>query len=225
MTITKSIALVDGRTLEFHQIGDVTLDIGTSRAVVVVNSWESASSASEKPALRTLLGMAYDTWVPEHLDAMDASVSEHPDWSGQGELRPSAAHTWNPVTLVWVAPASVPLADLKDAAWTRIKASRESAIDAYLVTPYGTFDCKAKDRTNMTDAVLMLQTLNAIGQPTTIDFTLADNSTVVLTTTEMVTVALLLGQKVQAAHSQARALRTSIDAASSAAELELISWV
>lgn len=138
-------------------------------------------------------------------------------------VRPDIHQVFDYATKSWIDLRT--LQDFKDAAWTRIKTSRESAIDSNLVTPYGTFDCKAKDRTNMTDAVLMLQTLNAIGQPTTIDFTLADNSTVVLTTTEMVTVALLLGQKVQAAHSQARALRAQIDAANSSTELEAIVWV
>ena len=130
---------------------------------------------------------------------------------------------WSDLFCTWVDMRS--LATIKDAKWGDIKAAREEYIDAPLVTPYGTFDCKVKDRTNITDAVLLLQTLAAVGTPTNIDFTLSDNSTVSLTTTEMVTVGLLLGQKVQAAHTQARTLRAQIDAANSSTELEAIVWV
>lgn len=136
---------------------------------------------------------------------------------------PGSNYVFDYTTKQWLDPRT--LQDLQYAAWERIKASRENAIDAPLVTPYGTFDCKAKDRTNITDAVLLLQTLASVGTPTTIDFTLANNSTVTLTTAEMVTVGLLLGQKVQAAHAQARTLRAQIDAANSSTELEAIVWV
>lgn len=137
--------------------------------------------------------------------------------------QPSAHHEFNWATKQWVDPRV--LQDFKNLAWTRIKLAREAVISAPMVTPYGTFDSGAKDRTNITDAILMLQTLAAIGTPMSIDFTLADNSTATLTTTEMVTVGLLLGQKVQAAHAQARILRAQIDAATSAAELEEIVWI
>lgn len=136
--------------------------------------------------------------------------------------RPSQNHVFDYASKAWVDPRT--LQDRKNAAWETIKAAREAVIDANLATPYGTFDCKVKDRTNITDAVLLLQTLAALGTPTTIDFTLADNSSVTLTTSEMVTVGLLLGQKVQAAHGIARGLRTQIEAATSVAEVEAITW-
>ena len=129
---------------------------------------------------------------------------------------------WNSASCTYVDTRS--LQEIKDAKWLSIKLARETHIDAPLVTPYGTVDSKAKDRTNITDAVLLLQTLASVGTPTTIDFTLADNTTVTLTTTEMVTVGLLLGQKVQAAHATARSLRAAIDAALTSEALEEITW-
>lgn len=141
---------------------------------------------------------------------------------GEG-MAPSSNHIFDYSTKQWVDLRS--LSDLKIAVWTSIKASRDAAISAPLSTPYGIFDCKPKDRTNITDAVLLLQTLASVGTPTTIEFTLANNTTVTLTTAEMVTVGLLLGQKVQAAHAQARNLRAQIDAANSSTELEAIVWV
>lgn len=136
--------------------------------------------------------------------------------------QPSMYHVFNWTSKTWSDPRV--LQDYKDAAWKRIKASREAAINSPLSTPYGVFDCTAKDRTNITDAILMMQTLASIGSSTTIDFTLADNSTITLNTTDMVTVGLLLGQKVQGAHSQARIRRAQIDGAISPAALEGITW-
>ena len=116
------------------------------------------------------------------------------------------------------------LSEIKEAKWESIKAKRAEAIDAPLVTPYGTFDSRVKDRTNITDAVLMAQTLESRGLPSSIDFTLTDNTTVVLSAESMINVGLLLGQKIQAAHARARELRAQIDAATTKQEIEAITW-
>lgn len=137
-------------------------------------------------------------------------------------ISPSINHTFNWQTKQWEDPRT--LQDLKDAKWEAMKSAREAAIDAPLVTPYGTVDSKAVDRTNITDAVMMLQTLAALGQPTTIDFTMSDNTTVTLTTNQMVEVGLLLGQKVQVSHGIARARRTAIELATTPEEVEIIQW-
>ena len=133
--------------------------------------------------------------------------------------RPSTFHTFDYTTKAWTDPRT--LQDLKDAAWERIKAARETHIDAPLTTPYGTFDSGPKDRTNITDGVLWLQTL---ATPTSIDVTLADNTTATLTTTEMIAVGLLLGQKVQAAHANARVRRAEIEASTTKEQIDAIVW-
>lgn len=116
------------------------------------------------------------------------------------------------------------LDDLKAARWAVVKTARAAAIDAPLSTPYGTFDCGPADRTNITDAIALLQTLAAAGTPTTVTFTTADNGAVVLTTADMVHIGLLLGQRVQAAYATARSLRAQIDAAQAADALAAIHW-
>ncbi len=136
--------------------------------------------------------------------------------------RASASHIFDWAAKQWIDPRTLP--DLKDAKWKAIKSAREAEIASNLVTQYGTFDADDRARSNITDAILMLQTLASAGRPTTIDFTLADNSTVTLTTSELVTVGLFLGQKVQIAHATARARRLDINAATTAAQLEAITW-
>jgi hypothetical protein len=108
--------------------------------------------------------------------------------------------------------------------WEAMKVARDAAIDAPLVTPYGTFDSGPADRTNITDAVLMLQTLAAQSLPAEITFTLADNTTVLLGVADMVHVGLLLGAKVQAAHARGRDVRAAIDAATTPAQVDAVTW-
>ncbi len=124
--------------------------------------------------------------------------------------------------LVWIDPRTISQA--REDRWEVIKAARTAAIDAPLATPYGTFDCGPADRTNITDAITLLQTMASLGTPTTVTFTLADNSVVTLTTEQMINVGLLLGQKIQSAYAIGRDLRAAIDNAASVEALESISW-
>lgn len=129
---------------------------------------------------------------------------------------------WDDATWKWFDPRT--LDQLKAEKWAEIKAMREALLTSPLTTPFGVFDATPDAQKSITDAVLMLQTLASLGTPQTIDFTLADNTTVTLTAMEMVQVGLLLGQRTQIAYSQSRALRAEIEAATSKAELELINW-
>ena len=136
--------------------------------------------------------------------------------------RPSAAHVFDYITKQWVDPRS--LAEVRAAQWTAIKAARQAAIEAPIVTSFGNFDATPDAQKSITDAVLMLQTLAALGTPTTIDFTLYDNSTATLTTEQMVQVGLMLGAQTQAAYSRGRTLRDQINAAATIAEVESVTW-
>lgn len=156
----------------------------------------------------------------------DAQPTAEHYWSGtqwvQRSARPSGRHVFDWPTHQWIDPRS--LAEHKDAKWEEVKAAREAAINAPLVTPHGTFDSGPSDRTNITDAVLMAQTLAALGQPVAIDFTLADNAVATLNAAQMVEVGLYLGAKVQAAYATARTLRGAIEAATTIAQVQAIHW-
>ncbi len=138
-------------------------------------------------------------------------------------MEPRYPALWSNVTMQWEDQRS--LQDQKDAQWQKIKNARALELESPLSTPYGAVDNKGTSKTDITDAVLMLQTLAAMGTPTTIDFTMTDNTTATLTTAQMVTVGLLLGQKVQAAHAKARGLRADIEAATTKEAVEAITWV
>lgn len=145
-------------------------------------------------------------------------------WDGQQWAerppRPSSSHTWE--SGAWQDTRT--LESAKSEAWERVKSARAAHIDAGLSTPYGVFQTAPPERQNIVDAVLLAQTLNAMGQPVSIQFTLTDNSVVTLGITEMVTVGLLLGQRVQEAHAIGRTLRAEIDAAQTIEEADAVAW-
>lgn len=136
---------------------------------------------------------------------------------------PSGKHLWGGSG--WILdPEYSELAEAKVIRWEFVKTARTRHIDSGLTTPYGDFQTAPPERQNITDAVLLAQTLASQSQPVSIDWTLADNSVVTLGLTEIVTVGLLLGQKVQEAHAHARTLRAAIDAATTVEEVEAVSW-
>lgn len=136
--------------------------------------------------------------------------------------QPSAHHTWDRIAKVWADVRT--MEQRKREKWAQIKASRAAMLDAPLATPFGVFDSDAAARTSITDAMLLAQTLAGLGTPAVTTFTLADNSSVDLDTAAMVTVGVLLGQKVQSANAISRALRVDIEAANSPQQLAAVTW-
>ena len=136
--------------------------------------------------------------------------------------KPNQYSVWDWTLHTWVDPRT--LQDYKDEKWEQIKRDRDAAINAPLSTPYGEFDADSNSRANIANAVLYLQTLEQQGTPGTIDWTLADNTTITLNYAEMSSVGLLLGQRTNAAYDTGRALRAQIDAATTIAEVDAIHW-
>lgn len=136
--------------------------------------------------------------------------------------QPSQSHVFDYLLGQWVDPRT--LAEVKRDHWEVIKIKREAVINAHLVTPYGEVDSGPRDRINITNSVMMLQTLAGLGTPGTVQFTMADNSTIEFDVTKMVHVGLLLGQKIEAAHATARTLRQAIDEAQTIEEVLAITW-
>jgi hypothetical protein len=126
-----------------------------------------------------------------------------------------------------VAVAAPPLESLKAQKWFDMKAARRAALQAPLATPYGTFDADPESRDNIVQTAHLMQTeaqTLAPDQVPSVDFTLADNTAVNLTAGQMVDVALLLAEQIQAAYQRGRVVRAAIDAATTAQELAAITW-
>lgn len=132
--------------------------------------------------------------------------------------KPSPYHTWGWTEGAWVV--DLPLS--KSRAWANAKQVRD-------YKEFGPFtynglvfdgDVDAQRRINL--AVMGAQAALIAGQPWSMDWTLADNSVVTLTASEMVAVAQALGANIAAAHEEARLKRAAIEAATTIEELENI---
>jgi hypothetical protein len=180
-----------------------------------LSRWGNFGVTETVPAGHTLVevdGSPVDTyWAGGQVRAYSASQAM------SRNTPPPFMAIWSNASMDWVDLRT--LAEHKVARWSSIKAAREASIEAPLVTPYGTFDADSVARTNISNAVMLSQTLEALGQPSLIDFTRSDNSVVTLTAAQMVEVGLLLGQQVQAAHAAARQRRTLIEAATTVGEV------
>lgn len=137
---------------------------------------------------------------------------------------PGAFFQFDYATKTWIDPRT--LDDLKTAKWAEVKRWRADATVApQLVTRFGVFDGDAAGVDNIKSTVLGLREAAAIGAaPSTITWTLYDNSTVELTPNELSEVAAMLLARGNVAHERARVLRLQIEAATTAAELGAVVW-
>ena len=136
--------------------------------------------------------------------------------------RPNPYEEWDWVSHSWMDLRTLDVA--KAQKWSEMKVARDNAMRSDLSTPFGSFDANAPAQKSITDAVLLVQTLASIGESVDIGFTLADNSSITLTTTQMVQVGLLLGQRTQQVYSQGRILRDAINAATDLVTVQAITW-
>jgi Domain of unknown function (DUF4376) len=147
-------------------------------------------------------------------------------WNGTEVIaipaQPSPAHTWDWTTKTWV----LDIAKAKAKARARIKAARAAAITAPLVTPHGTFQCDAFSASNILKVSLYSQNLAALGEPSDVEFTLADNSRPTFTVDQITSVAMAMGSREAAAYAIAQGLLSQIDdpAITTQTQLDAVVW-
>ena len=138
--------------------------------------------------------------------------------------QPSPQHIWDWPRKTWSDPRT--LRDLKDAKWVEMKKAREATIVApLLATRFGIFDADVVGMANIRSVAADLREAAAVGRaPISIDWTMADNSTVVLTPLQLSEVVSLLMVRTITARKRARTVRTQIEAASSTSQLAALVW-
>lgn len=107
----------------------------------------------------------------------------------------------------------------KAAAWLRVKAARDAACVQPIEVGGHVFDADLASQAKVAAAA---QLASLAGDDWSIDWTLADNTTVTLTRAEVIALGVAIGQRTSAAHSTARSLRMRILATTSLAELTAI---
>lgn len=125
---------------------------------------------------------------------------------------------WDPALGNWVDART--LQDHKDLKWIEIKNVRDAVEFGQMVYGGNTYDIDDLSQRRIQGAVQLAGLDGAL----TMDWTLADNSSVTLTAADIIGLGVALGVHVNAAHVQARTRRASIEAATTVAEVNAIVW-
>lgn len=130
--------------------------------------------------------------------------------------RPSEAHVFNYSTETW----ELDLALAKAQKWDDLKIDRDDQEFGEFTWNGWQFDADADSQARINAAVQAA----ILDDTYTATWTLADNSTQSLTATQLKEVGKALGDHIKAAHDRGRIVRSQVDAATTAQELEAISW-
>lgn len=186
-------------------------------------------SAPEIAAVHALLDRYQDMSTERRVWGVDAQ--------GQplGLVPPDQAHAivgppptgqgwrWDFEASGWVRP--VELEELRATAWERIKRDRDAHEHGGFDTPLGRFDSDLTSQSKIIGAVSVAQMALASSQAFSIEWTLQDNSTVVLDAESMISVGLALMAHVDATHQTGRSLRAQIfDPEASREAIEAVAW-
>ena len=132
--------------------------------------------------------------------------------------QPSPHHTFDYTTKQWVDPRT--LDDHKVAKWAQIKRDRDEAEFGGFTWDGSPFDSDAISQSRIQGAVQ----LAAMAPGFTIDWTLANNSVRNLSAADLANVGAALGMHIAAQHAKARTLRSQIEAATTVAEVDAVTW-
>lgn len=116
------------------------------------------------------------------------------------------------------------LEGVKARKWAEIKAMRSAMEFGGFTWDGSAFDSDPVSTSRIEGACTLALIAQLQATEFTEDWTLADNTSRLLSTTEVLQVGVALGQHVSAVHAQAKALRDQIEAAASAEALAEIVW-
>lgn len=112
--------------------------------------------------------------------------------------------------------------ELQSQKWNTIKSARDQNLSAGFTWNGKVFDSDPESQARIQGAVQLAGLSNS--PDFKVDWTLADNSVITLTASDLAQVGLALGTFVQNVFAQGRALRDQIDAATDQATLDAITW-
>jgi len=125
---------------------------------------------------------------------------------------------WNARLRNWVDGRTIE--ELRAAKWEEIKANREAAEYGTLQYQGKCFDIDSESQ----QRILSAAQLGMLRPNLERQWTLSDNTTVVLTAADLINLAELLADHVETCHRLSQAIRTQVEAAQDPHELSLINW-
>lgn len=109
--------------------------------------------------------------------------------------------------------------------WADIKAVRDRLENGGFDMPdVGRFDSDADSRARIVGAVTAAKIAQDAGQPFSVEWTLADNTTVMLNAEQVISVGFAMLTHITSTHEKGRVLRAQIDAAEDVDSLNAITW-
>ena len=132
--------------------------------------------------------------------------------------KPAGHYSFDYSKKAWVDPRT--LDDIKLAKWEIIKQARSSAEFGGFTWDGSPFDSDAISQSRIQGALQ----LAAMVPGFTVDWTLANNSARNLNAADLANVGAALGMHVAAQHAKARLLRSQIEAATTVAEVDAVTW-
>jgi hypothetical protein len=152
-------------------------------------------------------------------DGSDASEETHYVEDGalvEKPAKPSSEHIFDYASKQWVYDVSQHRYDK----WSEIKQARSAEEFGTFVWNDYTFDCDEVSQRRIQGAVQ----LAGLDTNTVMDWTLADNTVQTFNATELQHIGQALAAHVNACHVKGREKRAAIDAATTEAELDAITW-
>lgn len=160
-----------------------------------------------------------------HLDCPDVS----PGCRFDGEFvtnrpqKPSDFHEFDDASFSWKLRPTY-MQEAKDAAKLRVNEWRDAA-ERNGFSAYGkTIDSDDKSIQRLLGASQAAVIAKQLGQPLSIEWTCADNSTLTMNADMLIEIPVILAQTADALHQKARILKARIDAATTLEEIASIVW-
>lgn len=135
-------------------------------------------------------------------------------------VSPGVGFVWRPELGEWTDERD--LEQAREDKWRQTKARRDIAEYGDFTWDGSTFNADVESRNRIMGAVQLATLAMGAGQPYSVVWTLADNTTRTLSATDMMAVGATLGARVGAAHARAAELRAQINAATTRAALDAI---
>jgi len=159
-----------------------------------------------------------------HYISNNALTAYTPEQAAIKAATPEYPCHWSNATFSWIDDRDLNVA--RQAQWDTIKADRDAEIYGGLVWDGSTFDTDMVAQSRISGACTLALMAVVAGQAGAFSKTwkLADNTTRVLSATQMMAVGVALGQMVQAAIDKGQVLLLQVGAASSSEQIRSIQW-
>lgn len=211
MPIYKEFKAPNGAFVKHHVLSKIESSGEFAGALVIVNSFDS----QEAEAMGRLSLWCWTVPLPSVL------ITE---FSKQGLETVLTTVTDSPFFGGVIVPSLGTLEAAKIMRWAVIKVYRDAAEFGSFTWDGSTFDSDQISQSRIQGAVQLAQLALSQGQPFSIDWTLADNTSRTLNAIQMISVGVDMGEHINACHMKARMLREQINAATTKEELDVIQW-